>query len=75
MQIMENYIKNTVQHKAETCASLSPPGIIRIYYVKKQISEKTGILQSKVPSWSPSAKELEDLPFLPTCLKRAWSLG
>jgi len=62
---MENYTKTTVQQKVGTCSSLPPPGIIRIYYGKKWISENTGILQLKVPSWSPCAKELEDLPLLP----------
>lgn len=72
---MENYTKNAVQHRAETCVSLPPSGIIRIYYGKKWISENTRILQLKVPSWSPSAKELEDLPFLPACLEHAQSPG
>lgn len=72
---MENYTKNAVQQGAEICVSLPPPSIIRIYYGKKWISENTRILQFKVPSWSPSAKELEDLPFLPACLEHAWSPG
>lgn len=68
---MENYTKTAVQHRGETCASLPLPRIIRIYYGKKWISENTGILQLKVLYWSPSAKELEDLPLLPACLEHA----
>lgn len=60
-------------HIAETCYLLPSllHGITRIYYGKKKFIEDIGILQLKVPLWSPSAKKLEDVSPLPAILESA----
>lgn len=60
-------------HIAEMCHVFPSllHGITRICYGKKEFIENIGILQLKVPRWSPSAKKLDVSP-LPAVLESAW---